>query len=72
MVSNIGVTDNLQAGSWAYDSDGSNVTFNPEWHHVSGGSDLNCILFSDKGDWADFSCTSKSPSTCESNIGGQK
>ena len=63
----IGVTDNMQEGSWAFDSDGSTVGYNPGWHHAYGGSDLNCILICNKGDWADFSCTtSRRQSICES------
>ena len=62
----IGVTDNMKEGSWAFDSDGSTVGYNPGWHHAYGGTDLNCILFCNKGDWADFSCTKRTKSICES------
>ena len=63
----IGVNDNVQEGSWVFDSDGSTVGYNPGWHTTYGGSHLNCIVIANDGDWAAFSCTKdRRQSICES------
>ena len=75
----IGVTDNVQEGTWAYDSDGSNISFVPAWSSYSNSNSnySNCIVFGANeygqgtGDWYVESCTSYSwwydfMSVCES------
>ena len=65
----IGVTNKGQEeGSWAFDSDGSTVEYNPGWHLISyGGNYKNCIHIANDGDWTAFPCkNSRSQSICES------
>ena len=41
----IGVTDTVQEGTWAYDSDGSNISFVPVWYSNYNSEYDNCIVF---------------------------
>ena len=60
----IGITDNVLEGTWAYESDGSNITFVPNWQYKYNDHYHNCILINAvqydqaTGDWADESCNS--------------
>ena len=74
----IGVTDKAQEGIWAYESDGSNITFVPYWSDYSYGDPEydNCVAvgafkydyYSNyySGDWSVIWCFSKYMSICES------
>ena len=64
----IGITDNVLEGTWAYESDGSNITFVPYWQDNYNDQYGNCIVINAvqygqgtyTGDWAIQSCTSNS------------
>ena len=63
----IGITDNVLEGTWAYESDGSNITFVPSWQYDINDQYYNCIVINAvqnghygtwNGDWSAASCTS--------------
>ena len=62
----IGITDNVLEGTWAYESDGSNITFVPNWQYEYNDHYFNCITInavqngqgSWTGEWVAQSCTS--------------
>ena len=64
----IGVTDNVQEGTWAYESDGSNITLVPRWSYSYPYAHEydNCITFGANhwslgdGDWSIIQCTAYS------------
>ena len=40
----LGITDNVLEGTWAYESDGSNITFVPYWQDNYNDQYGNCIV----------------------------
>ena len=67
----IGVTDNTQEGTCAYESDGSIITFVPIWYFSYNSQYDNCIVIGSNeyaiGDWEVKSCSYYThKSICES------
>ena len=67
----IGITDRVQEGVFAYNSDDTQITFQPEWYKLNGLDDYDCIFMAlnqGLGKWSDRPCSEKHPSICESSM----